>query len=180
MLSPVGYSAAIASDPAGAEAAVERLAALFRYAMDGRDVRLASLADEMGAIEDYLAIEKIRFGERLQLQTDIDPLLTDARVPPLLLQPLVENAIKHGVAQREDQTRVEVKAEAAGEKLRFTVRNQGMAPGPEELWRGIGLRNLQSRCRTLFGEDYSFRLYEPAAGWIQAELVIPAAGGASV
>jgi hypothetical protein len=167
-------AALIATDPAGAEATVERLAGLFRYAMDSRDGRLASLAGEMGVIEDYLAIEKVRFGERLHLQIVVDPIALKFRVPPLLLQPLVENAIKHGVSQREDETAVEINVEPVSEnKLRFMVRNQGPPPTPEESWRGVGLSNMRSRCRTLFGDNFTFRLSEPSPGWIEAELVIP-------
>jgi hypothetical protein len=165
-------AALIATDPAGAETAVERLASLFRYAMESHDGRSAALAEEIGVIEDYLAIEKIRFGERMQLQIAIDPSLLECRIPPLLLQPLVENAIKHGVSQREDPTAIEIKAEAEGEKLRFIVRNQGLPPAWEDS-RGVGLRNMRSRCQTLFGENHTFRLFEAAPGWIEAELVIP-------
>jgi two-component system LytT family sensor kinase len=166
----------IATDPVAAEAAVERLAGLFRYAADSHDGRLTPLADEIRVIEDYLGIEKIRFEERLQLQIAVDPSLLKCLVPPLLFQPLLENAIKHGVSKREDPTTVDIKVEtAAGDTVRFIVRNQGLPPAPEKSWQGVGLRNVQSRCRTLFGDAFSFRLYEISPGWIQAELLIPRA-----
>jgi len=167
-------AALIATDPARAEATVERLAGLFRYATDSHDGRLASLGEEIAVIEDYLAIEKVRFGDRLQTSVTVDPRLENCRVPPLLLQPLVENAIKHGVSRREDETAVEVRIqEAAPGKLRFTVRNQGPAPDPEKSWQGVGLSNVRSRCRALFGDDFSFRLSQSKPGWTEAELEIP-------
>jgi sensor histidine kinase YesM len=164
----------IAMDPASAENAVERLAGLFRYATDSHSGRFTPLADEIGVIEDYLAIEKIRFGERLNVQIAVDPSIEKCFIPPLLLQPLVENAIKHGVSQREEPTTIEITAKPSeGDQLRFIVRNQGAAPSPEESWTGVGLKNVQSRCRTLFGDTFRFRLTATSPGWVQAELVIP-------
>jgi LytS/YehU family sensor histidine kinase len=94
-------------------------------------MRLVPLADEIQVIEDYLDIEKIRFGERLQLQMAVDSSLLKCFVPPLLLQPLVENAIKHGVSRREDPTMVDIKVEpAAGDKVRFMFE-PGLATRPK-------------------------------------------------
>jgi len=167
-------AALIASDPAQAEATVERLAALFRYVTERHDGRWVRIEEEMSIIEDYLAIEKVRFGDRLNCRVFVDPSLLGYRVPPLLLQPLVENAVKHGVAAREDASALEVTVEPAdGDKMRMVVRNQGPAPAPEAQWRGIGLTNLRSRCRTLFGDRFRLSLSQEEPGWTKAELEIP-------
>ncbi len=167
-------AALISTDPGQAEATVERLAGLFRYAMDRHDGRFASLAEEVDVVKDYLAIEKVRFDSRLDCKVKIDPSVLQCRIPPLLLQPLVENAIKHGVARREEETRVEVRAEPASDhQLRLVVRNQGPAPAPEDLRKGVGLANLRSRCQALFGEGFSFRLTQETPGWTEAVLEIP-------
>ncbi len=167
-------AALIASDPAQAEATVERLAALFRYVTERHDGRWVPVEEEMAVIEDYLAIEKVRFGDRLNCRVFVDPSLLGYRVPPLLLQPLVENAVKHGVAAREDASTLEVLVEPAdGDKVRMVVRNQGPPPVSEVDWRGVGLSNLSSRCRTLFGDRFRFRLSQGKPGWTEAELQIP-------
>jgi sensor histidine kinase YesM len=167
-------AALIATDPARAEATVERLAGLFRYATDSHDGRLAPLGEEVAVIEDYLAIEKVRFGDRMRASVWLDPRIVNCRVPPLLLQPLVENAIKHGVSRREDETAVEVRIEStAPGRLRFAVRNQGPPPAAETSWQGVGLSNVRSRCRALFGDKFSFRLTQTEPGWTKAELEIP-------
>ena len=167
-------AALIATDPAQAEATVERLAGLFRYATDRHDGRSVRLAEEVAVVDDYLAIEKVRFGDRLQCRITVDPELLDCRVPPLLLQPMVENAVKHGVAVRECETVLEVTADVSSENtVRMKVRNQGPAPAPETAWRGVGLQNLQSRCRTLFGDRFRFSLIQASPGWTVAELEIP-------
>jgi LytS/YehU family sensor histidine kinase len=164
----------ISTDPGRAEATVERLAALFRYALDQHDGQKVPLREEVQVVENYLAIEKTRFGDRLEYHLSIDPAALDCQVPPLLLQPLVENAVKHGVSKREEDTCVEVsvKAGPAG-ILRFLVRNRGPAPAPEELWRGVGLDNLRSRCRAVYGDAFRFSLRQLQPGWTQAELEIP-------
>lgn len=167
-------AALIATDPAQAEATVERLAGLFRYATDRHDGRSVALADEMAVVEDYLAIEKVRFGDRLHCRINADPSLLDYRIPPLLLQPMVENAVKHGVAAREDATTLEVLVEPASEEMvRVVVRNQGPPPASEAEWQGVGLSNLRSRCRALFGDRFRFSLTQETPGWTEAELLIP-------
>jgi sensor histidine kinase YesM len=166
----------IATDPARAEATVERLASLFRYALDRHDGRYVPLSEEIRVVEDYLAIEKTRFGDRLNSLIAVDSAVLALRLPPLLLQPLVENAVKHGVAQREDETAVEVTCESVPDgRIRLSVANDGPAPAPESGWSGVGLENLLSRCRTLFGSGFTFRLWQPRPGWTLAELEIPAA-----
>jgi sensor histidine kinase YesM len=167
-------AALITSDPKRAEATVERLASLFRYVTDRHDGCWVQLSEEIAVVEDYLAIEKVRFGDRLQWRVAVDPTLLGCRVPPLLLQPLVENAVKHGVATREDETTLEVVVGALpGDRLRMIVRNQGPPPAPEPEWRGVGLTNLRSRCRTLFAGRFRFDLSQVTPGWTAAALEIP-------
>ncbi len=167
-------AALIATDPAQAEATVERLAGLFRYATDRHDGRSVRLAEEVAVVDDYLAIEKVRFGDRLQCRITVDPALLDCRVPPLLLQPMVENAVKHGVAVRECETVLEVTADVSlGEHRSDEGTQPGSGPGARNRVEGVGLQNLQSRCRALFGDRFRFSLIQASPGWTVAELEIP-------
>lgn len=124
-------------------------------------------------MERYLAIEQIRFRERLAVAWEIEEDLLDAQVPALILQPLVENALQHGVAAREDGGCVAVRAEADGGRLALEVRDNGPGCAPERLGAGIGTANTRDRLRQLFGEDQSFRLGGSAATGALARVEIP-------
>lgn len=166
-------AALIAVDPARAETVVEKLAGLFRYTLDSHQQTQAALADEVQIVADYLTIEKVRFGDRLTYDLDIDPDLGACPVPALILQPLVENAVRHGIARREDGGRLTIQAspEPAG-KIRLRVENEGPPPDARSA-DGVGLPNLHARCRMLYQEGYTFSLSQPEPGLTRAELIIP-------
>ncbi|MFI5311436.1 MAG: sensor histidine kinase, partial [Gemmatimonadales bacterium] len=101
---------------------------------------------------EYLDIQRVRFGDRLQVGVTVDDAATDARVPAFLLQPLVENAMEHAVAQREQPTVVALRAERAGDTLHISVEDNG--PGPSDaapLREGVGLRNTRELLAQLYG-----------------------------
>ena len=125
-------------------------------AHDGRHEH--SLADELALLDAYLAIEKARLGERLRLTMKAGPDLLDSVVPYLMLQPLVENAIRHGIAPLSAPGRLDILVERAGARLLIGVQNDGQQPAHEG--RGIGLANVRERLRHLYGEDQ-----EVDAGW---------------
>ena len=140
-------AALIPSDPALAEASVERLAQMFRYALTGSERGQVSLAEELAFVDDYLEIERARFGERLQITREIDPQALSVLVPSLILQPLVENAIRHGHGDG-GRIALDIRVEYADESVHITVADQG--PGMPPGYRigdgpGHGLRNVDER-----------------------------------
>lgn len=130
------------------------LSELLRRASEDSHRPQVSLGEEAEYLQRYIEIQKLRFGERLQVSVDIPDDLLDARAPSLLLQPLVENAIKHGVATRVAGGAVRVAAARRDGRLRLSVYNDG--PGFPDDWRtagGVGLANLRTRLQILYGED---------------------------
>ncbi len=134
-------------DPAQAEAVLEDLAELFRVALAevGSSV---SLAEEVALAQRYLAIEQVRFGSRLQVQWAVDPHAETARLPPLVLQPLVENAVRHGVEPSVDGAQLRIEAVARRGQAVLTVHNT-MTDEPSPPGNGMALRNVQERLRLL-------------------------------
>ena len=118
-------------------------------AHDGRHEH--ALADELALLDAYLAIEKARLGERLRLTMKVGPDLLDSVVPYLILQPLVENAIRHGIAQLSAPGRLDILVERAGARLLIDVQNDGQQRAYAE--SGIGLANVRERLRHLYGEE---------------------------
>ncbi|MBN1311580.1 MAG: histidine kinase [Anaerolineae bacterium] len=146
-------AALIHTDPALAEASVERLAQMFRYVLAGSERGQVSLQEELAFVGDYLEIEQARFGERLQITREIDPEALSVPVPSLILQPLVENAVRHG---QGDNGRIDLHIciESADEGVTITVADQG--PGMPAGYRigigpGHGLRNVDERLRKMYG-----------------------------
>ena len=153
------------SRPAEAERVTERLADLFRYTLRASEHPTVSLADEVEATRLYAGIERVRYGDRLQVVFEVPPALHGAAVPSLTLQPLVENAVKHGVGRTEDACAVLVRAQAVeaagGPAVSLSVRDTGPGfdtTGPEVFTRGTGLGNVRDRVRLLFGAETAFEV----------------------
>ena len=151
--------ALVREEPAKAEAMLEDLAELFRQALadPGESV---TLADEIALAERYLAIEQVRFGDRLQVRWNIDPAADSARLPPLLLQPLVENAVKHGVEPSPDGARLRIRTERRGSLVVIEVVNSlpplRWADAPLPRGHGIALDNVRDRLRLLHDMQAQF------------------------
>ena len=160
----------IPDDPRLAEKTLERLADLFRYALDSSKTPAVTLAQEFEMAREYLAIESARFGERLTTHVELDPRAADLRVPPLLLQPLVENAILHGLSQREGG-RVDVTARREGDTVIIDVRDDGPGPGASS-HRGTrtSVLDLLERLRLGFGDAGKFTLEVAPGGGCLARL----------
>lgn len=143
-------SALIREDPRKAERTVERLAALLRYSLDNNARGLVPLHQELHVVEDYLEIEKTRFGGRLRFTVDVAPDLADLDVPPLALQTLVENSIKHAVAPNRHGGEIGVAARLISGCLVVEVSDDGPGFERSSLQQGHGLENLQDRLTALF------------------------------
>jgi two-component system sensor histidine kinase AlgZ len=165
----------ISEDPAQARNMVTRLASILRYSLQRDRQRLAPLAGEMEVVSDYLALEAIRFDDRLRVRVEIDEAARASSVPPMLLQTLVENAIKHGIEEAPGGGDVLIRAWVADGKLRVEVENPGTLAASEEDSTRIGLKNARERLRILYGERASLQLVAPSHGRVSATLQIPAA-----
>lgn len=164
----------ISEDPELAERTLERLADLFRYALEGSKVRLVPLQREVDMVRDYLAIQQVRFGKRLSTSVELDARAAHVQVPPLLLQPLVENAILHGLASRK-RVSVHVRVRLEEERVLLDVQDDGPGPGASE-HRGsqTSVSDLHARVRLLYGERGAFALEPAPGGGCMARIALPA------
>lgn len=147
----------IVADPERAEEMTLRLAKVFRYVLSNSDRQMVSVAEEMEFLQSYLRIEEARFGGRLRISFDVDQGVRHESIPCLLLQPVVENAIKHGLAPKVGQGRLAISARRNGEFLCLEVSDDGLGPPPKPLQAqlrrvstGVGLRNVTERLKTLY------------------------------
>ena len=123
-------------------------------------------------MEKYLAIEQVRFSDRLQVRWAIEPATRDALVPELILQPLVENAVRHGVVKRSEEGIIEIAAREENGDLVLSVRDNG--PGYKPVTdTGVGLANIRTRLETLFGEAGQFQVTEVKEGGTIATMSFP-------
>jgi signal transduction histidine kinase len=156
-------AALIHTDPALAEASVERLAKMFRYVLAGSERGQVPLEEELAFVDDYLEIERARFGGRLRVTREIDPRVLSIPVPSLILQPLVENAVKHGHGD-DGRIDLDIQVESVDENVRITVADRG--PGMPAGYRigdgpGHGLRNVDERLRGTYGSGLEVEENEP-------------------
>lgn len=169
-------SALIHEQPATADRMVVRLSELLRQTLDRADVHEVPLRQELAFLEGYLDIEKTRFRERLTVDLRIDPAALDCAVPFLLLQPLVENAIRHGIEPREANGRIEITARRAEGQLELSVSDNG--PGLPETAadrarEGVGLSNTRSRLAHLYGNQQELALASAPGGGLRVNLRVP-------
>jgi LytS/YehU family sensor histidine kinase len=153
-----------------------RLSELLRHILEEAGEQEASLEEELDLLTRYLEIEQVRFGDRLEVTVDLDEDARHALVPNLLLQPLAENAIRHGIARRAASGRIELSARREADRLILQLRNDGPdLPGGWSLdaGAGIGLRNTAARLRHLYGDAATLRLINSAEGGVEARVYIP-------
>lgn len=130
------------------------------------------LRDEIAFARQYLELEQVRFGDRLSVLIEVDPAASEARVPGLILQPLIENAVRHAVAQSERGGRISIRAALSGEVLSLCVADDG--PGvPGATGEGIGLTNIRARLRELYGKAHRFELRSPPGGGVTVLIELP-------
>lgn len=166
-------------EPRAADRMVARLGDLLRLALEREAAPEVPLSQELEFLSKYLEIERTRFQDRLTVEIEVEPEALDARVPNMILQPLVENAIKHGIAARPEAGRIEVTAARDGQSLRIAVRDDGA--GLPEGWQsggaaqreGVGLRNTRQRLEQLYDGEHCFELREAPGGGTEALLSIP-------
>jgi hypothetical protein len=169
--------AMIVEDQGRARQMVTELAEFLRYSLDGRGQE-STIGEEIQAIESFLAIQRIRFEERLEVKLRVDPEADSAVVPCFLIHPLVENAVKYGMQTSAMPLKIAVEVKRRENDLSIRVANtgrllsgaDGQVNGPDGT--GTGLKNIAQRLRLAFGERHSFRVFE-SDGWVRAEIEVP-------
>jgi LytS/YehU family sensor histidine kinase len=173
-------SALLPDAPAAAEEMVLRLAELFRYTFRVADAGPVPLSEELDFIRGYLEIERARFGGRLRVAWEVDPAARDARVPGLLLQPLVENAVAHGIAPLARGGTVTIRAGREDGRLAVEVEDDGAGVGTADLdlvRDDHGLGNVRRRLDALFGSQATLRILPgPEGRGTRARIAMPAMG----
>lgn len=170
--------ALVRSDQAAAEMALEQFGDLMRYALraqeEGRD--RVRLAEEWQFVIDYLSLETLRLTRRLRARTDADPGALDVMVPAFILQPLVENAVRHAIAPRPDGGSLQIEARLAGDRLRLSVEDDGPGAAPAVLaeGRGLGLRLVRQRLEAFYGSDARFEVRTTPGEGFRVAIDVPA------
>ena len=141
--------ALVSIDPVRADRALERLGDLLRYALGAEDE--VPFGNEWRFTKDYLALEELRLGDRLRLHEDIEETATSVLVPPLILQPLVENAVRHGVADRPGGGTIAIRARLEGPHLVIGVTNDGR-PNDGPIGAGLGMSSVRRRLAAMYGD----------------------------
>jgi LytS/YehU family sensor histidine kinase len=152
---------------------VNRLADFLRLTLRNAGTANVDLRQELEFLRCYLEIESIRFQDRLTFQMDIDPSTLNLRVPNLILQPIVENAIRHGIAPRSTPGKLEISTSKINGNLRIRIRDNG-AGLSNDFRNGAGLTNTRTRLQQSFGDSFRFSLENAPTGGTEAILEIPA------
>jgi two-component system, LytTR family, sensor kinase len=166
-------SALMHKDVAVADRMLARLGELLRVTLEHVGTHEATLRKELDFLRPYLEIEQARLGQRLRVSVEVDPEVMDALLPYLVLQPLVENAIRYGVAARNETGRVVVRAERVGTTLKVQVLDDGPGLPPGGGREGIGLSNTRARLRGLYGEAQTMTLHNRPTGGLEVTLTLP-------
>jgi LytS/YehU family sensor histidine kinase len=170
--------ALVRHDPGRAEEALEQFGDLLRYTLDTqKDGEVVPLGEEIAFVRNYLSLESLRLGERLRLEMHVDPAVCDVRVPAFCLQPIVENAIRHGIAPRATGGRLRVAALREGGSVRIEVADDGAGASPDSLAdaHGIGLRLVRERLALRHGAAARCDVDTAPGRGFRVTIVLPAA-----
>lgn len=167
-------SVLIRTDPATAERMLADLIRYLRATLARTREDGATLADEMELLRAYLEILRLRMGERLRYTFDVSPELLGRPFPPMLLQPLVENAVRHGLEPKLGGGELRVEARPANGKLRLAVEDTGVGLRPSATGTGLGLDNVRRRLQALYGNEAAMDVRENGNGGVTAILEVPA------
>jgi LytS/YehU family sensor histidine kinase len=167
--------ALVDENPAKCKQAITQLSTILRSSLATEKKGLTKFDEELKIVKDYLGLESIRFEERLKTEFDIHPESQDFFVPPLMIQTLVENGIKHGISRLTAGGIIQVKTMVDKGRLKVMIRNSGhLVNGVKKnKTGGIGLRNTVQRLKLLYGDEASFRIVNENDNFVLTEIVIP-------
>jgi sensor histidine kinase YesM len=165
-------SALMQRDVGAADRMLTRLSELLRWSLDNIGVQQVTLEQELEFIDHYLTIEKTRFNARLAVIQDIDPKTLKALVPNMILQPLVENAVQHGILPRLNGGQIEIRSQQVENRLCIQIMDDGVGL-PPDFAEGIGLGNVRERLQHLYGNSHQFKLESRPEGGLCVTLVLP-------
>ncbi|MEQ9593288.1 MAG: histidine kinase [Cyclobacteriaceae bacterium] len=148
---------------------ITQLSDIFRYALDAHSDEMVKLIHEIKFIENYIRIQEVRFGERLKFQTDIDPECLGVAIPPMILQPLVENAVKYGIAPKEDGGTIYLTVRRSEQIIFFEVRDDGLGTKAKKIMdgssSGVGMSNTDQRLKSYYGQQSGLRIRANEKGY---------------
>ncbi|HEX6576493.1 MAG TPA: histidine kinase, partial [Gemmatimonadaceae bacterium] len=171
-----GAMALIGSDARGAERMVASISDFLRMILRSSAEPKVTVERELALLHHYIEIQRVRFRDKLKVNIDVDDRLATAMVPSLLLQPLVENSIRHGIGPRASGGAVTVRMRADGDMLRIDVEDNGVGPSSKrskQRGTGLGLSNTATRLNHLYGERYSFETSSAPGGGFRVNLSLP-------
>ena len=169
--------ALIEEDPGSAKIAVTKLSNILRYSLKIERTETVSLEDEMKTVKDYLSLESIRFEERLKYEIKIDPKSLKIEIPPMMIQTLVENGIKHGISSRPEGGEICICSKIENSALHIEIRNNGKIEDDAlKISKGFGINNTKHRLNLLYGEEASFKIHNSGPNEVTTELIIPTGG----
>jgi hypothetical protein len=162
----------VAENPESARRAIDLLSDLLRNSLYSKNDKLIPVQEEINLVKDYLELEKLRFEERLQAKINVDEKLTQLMVPPLSIQTLVENAIKHGIDKRKEGGLIEVTVEKKEDLLFISVQNSGKLNAVEQ-HSGLGIKNLSERLRLQYNGKAILKMSEVSGQGVIVSILIP-------
>lgn len=166
--------ALVDENPMKSKQAINQLANILRSSLASDKTGLTRFEDELKIVKDYLGLESIRFEERLKTEFEIHPASQEFFVPPLMIQTLVENGIKHGISKLTKGGLIQVKTIIEHGKLKVQIRNSGnLVNGAKRNRHGLGLKNTMQRLRLIYGEDAAFRIVNENDTFVLTEIIIP-------
>jgi two-component system, LytTR family, sensor kinase len=169
-------SSLVLEDPPKANSMIARLGDFLRLTLDHANHDLVTLEEETEFLRIYLDIEQVRFGDRLKVAFEMQPMTLSAQVPHLILQPIVENAIQHAVAPRTAQSHIDIKAQRLDGLLRLEVKDNGPGIASKSdllALGGVGLNNVRARLSQVYGSDFRFELMNAGNGGLTVIIEIP-------
>ena len=166
--------ALVDENPGKSKNAITQLSNILRNSLQIDKNRLTSFTDEMKTVQDYLELESIRFEERLEVDIKLHPNSDQFQIPPLMIQTLVENSIKHGISNLKEGGIVQIKTEVDGLYMTITIKNSGQyVNGQDYKQSGYGIENTKQRLRLIYGDQASFDIRNENNLLVCTQLRIP-------
>jgi two-component system, LytTR family, sensor kinase len=165
--------ALVDENPEKSKLAINQLASILRNSLVTEKKGLTKFGDELKVVRDYLGLESIRFEERLRIELEIDPNSKNFLVPPLMIQTLVENGVKHGISKLTEGGLIQLKTKVEKGKLNINIRNSGQYLVNSHKRRGLGLVNTAQRLKLLYGNEAHFAISNENDNFVLTEITIP-------